>query len=67
MKPKKLKEGSTKYNKPMVEEVEKRILEVSVAEKSGSFESRRERDILTEALGNLKHHGRVRGVSSRKS
>ena len=42
-------------------------MEVSVAEKSGSFESRRERDILTEALGNLKHHGRVHGISSRRS
>ena len=65
MKPKKLKEGSTKYNKPMVEEVEKRILEVSVAEKSGSFEPRQERDVLTDTLGNPEHHSRVRGVSSR--
>ena len=37
-KPKKLKEGKTKYNEPKVKEVEKRILEVSAAEKSGSFE-----------------------------
>jgi hypothetical protein len=33
-----LKEGRTKYNELKVEEVEKRILEVSTAEKSGSFE-----------------------------
>ena len=67
MKPKKLKEGSTKYNKPMVEEVEKRILEVSVAEKSRSFKPCQERDVLTEVLGNTEHHGQVRGVSLRQS
>ena len=65
--PKKVKEGKTKYNKPKTEEVEKRILEVSVVEKSGSFEPRRERDVLTEALGNPEHHGHVRGVSLRQS
>ena len=37
---KKLKEGRTKYNEMKVKEVEKRILEVSTAEKSGSFEPR---------------------------
>jgi len=42
-------------------------LEVAAAEKGGSFEPRRERDILTEVLGNPEHHGRVHGISSRKS
>jgi hypothetical protein len=37
-RPKRLKEGRTKYNKPKIEEVEKRILEVAAAEKSRSFE-----------------------------
>jgi hypothetical protein len=64
-RPKKLKKGMTKYNEPKTEDVEKRILEVSAAEKSGSFEPCRERDILTEALGNPEHCGRIRGVSSR--
>ena len=60
-----MKEGKTKYNKLKTKEVEKRILEVSTAEKSGSFEPHRERDILTEALGNIEHCGCVRGVSLR--
>ena len=64
---KKLKEGRTKYNEPKVEEVVKRILEVSMAEKSGSFESCRQRDVLTEALVNPEHRGHIRGVSSRQS
>jgi hypothetical protein len=39
-----------------------------VAEQSGSFKPHRERDDqLAEVLENLKHHGCVRGVSSRKS
>ena len=66
-KPKKLKEGRTKYNEPKVEEVEKRILEVSIAKKNGSFESHRERDVLTKALGNPEHRGHVCGVSMRQS
>jgi hypothetical protein len=64
---KKLKEGRTKYNEPKDEEVEKRILEVSAAEKSESFEPHQERDILTKAQGNPEHRGHVRGVSSRQS
>ena len=47
--------------------MEKRILEVSVAKKSESFESRRERDVLTEALGNPEYRDHVHGVSSRQS
>ena len=49
------------------EEAEKRILEVTAAEKGRSFEPCRERDVLTEVLGNPKHCGRVRGVSLRQS
>jgi hypothetical protein len=49
------------------EEAEKKILAVAAAEQSGSFESHKERDQLAKALGNPKHCGRVRGVSSRKS
>jgi hypothetical protein len=41
--------------------VEKRILEIFAVEKSGSFEPRRERDVLTEALGNPENRGHIRG------
>ena len=40
-------------------------MEVSVDEKSGLFEPRQERDILTEALGNPEHCGHIHGVSLR--
>ena len=36
-------------------------------EKSGLFEPRQERDILTEALGNPEYRDHVHGVSSRQS
>jgi hypothetical protein len=54
-------------NEPNVEEVEKKMLEITVAERSGSFQPCREREALTKALGNLKHHSQVRGVSLRQS
>jgi len=38
--PKKLKESRTKYNDPKIKEVEKRIFQVTAAEKSGSFKPR---------------------------
>jgi hypothetical protein len=65
--PKKLKEGKTKFNDPRIEEAEKRILAVIAAAKRGEFEPRRERDVLTEVLGNPEHRGPVRGLGSRKS
>ena len=40
---------------------------VTAAEKRGSFEPHQERDVLTEALGDPKHRGRLRGISSRQS
>ena len=36
-KPKKLKEGKSKFNEPQTKDVEKRILEVAAAEKGRSF------------------------------
>jgi hypothetical protein len=64
---KKLKKGRANYKELKTEEVEKRILDVSMPKKSGSFEPHRERDILINVLGNPKHCGCVRGVSSRQS
>jgi len=39
---------------------------VAATEKSRSFEPRRERDVLTKALGNLEHRDCVHGISSRQ-
>jgi hypothetical protein len=66
-RPKKLKEGRTKYNEERTEEVEKAFLSVKAATDYGVFEPHRDHDELTEALGNPEHRGRVRCVSSRQS
>jgi len=50
-----------------IREVADKVLEASNLEKKGAFKSQRERDILTHALGNPEHSGRVRGFSSRIS
>ena len=66
-RPKKLKEGRTKFNEPWIEEAEKAIIAVTAAKESGSFEPRWDMDVLTMALGNAEHCGYVRSMSSRKS
>ena len=65
--PKKPKKGPAKGKSPAILAKEKKILEVAAACKSGAFSPRRERDVLTEALGNPEHRGRVRGLGSRMS
>jgi hypothetical protein len=64
---KKLKKGRTKFNEPKIKEAEKAIITATAAKDSGSFEPRRGMDVLTTALGNPEHRGRVRGMSSRMS
>jgi len=66
-RPKKLKQGQTKYNEPVTEEAEKALLAVAEAKQRGEFQPRYGHDELTEALGNPEHRGRVRGLSSRTS
>ena len=49
-RPKKLKEGRAKYNEPKAEEAEKALIAISAA---------KQYVVLTEALGNPEHCGRV--------
>ena len=48
-----------KYNEPRAEEVEKALLATKDAKERGVFTPRIEHDMLTEALGNPEHRGRV--------
>jgi len=66
-RPKKLKEGRKKYNEPRTKEAKKALPATKAAKEHGLFSPRREHDMLTEALRNPEHRGRVRGVSSRQS
>ena len=48
----------------MVEEVADTVKRIAAQASDGSFTRVRENDVLTEALENPEHRGRVRGVSS---
>lgn len=66
-RPKKLKEGRTKYNKPHTKEVEKVVIMITKVKECGVFEPHRYHDVQTEALGNTEHCSHVRGISSKQS
>jgi hypothetical protein len=51
----------------LVGEVSTKNQEYAEKRKKGEFEPRRENDILTAALGNPEHTGRVQGISSKIS
>jgi len=44
---------------PMVEEAAKNIFKVACKQQAGEFKPQREKDVLTLALGNPEHPGRV--------
>ena len=64
-KPKKLKEGASKFNEPKFEEVERAL--IKAAKSKDSFKVCRGQDLLTLALGTPEHRGRIRGMSSKMS
>jgi hypothetical protein len=59
-------EAGVSFDDPNVEEVVKNIYAMAAKQSQGSFKPQRERDILTACLGNPKHPGHVRGISSKK-
>ena len=54
------------FSDPMVEEAAKNIFAVAAKQQAGEFKPQREKDVLTVALGNPEHPGRVRGISSKE-
>jgi hypothetical protein len=50
----------------MLDEAAKSIFAVAAKHHEGLFKPRRERDILTVALGNPEHPSRVQGISSKE-
>ena len=52
-RPKKLKEGRTKFDEPQTEEADKALLAIKAAKECGEFKPLRDHDELAEALGNL--------------
>jgi hypothetical protein len=64
--PAKKANSSLSFADPMVEEAAKNIFKVAAKQKAGEFKPQREKDVLTVALGNPEHPGRVRGISSKE-
>lgn len=65
LKKQKKTETGMSFPDPMVEEAAAHIVQVAAKSKDGSFKLERERGILSVALGNPEHPGRVWGISSR--
>ncbi|KAL6650311.1 hypothetical protein ACP70R_009236 [Stipagrostis hirtigluma subsp. patula] len=57
-------DGEISFNSNEIQQVSHKVLEKVSESSEGSVTGVREHDILTEALGNPEHRGRVRGVSS---
>ena len=56
--------GDITFTSPLVANVADKVKRIAAQASDGSFTGVRENDILTEALENPEHRGRVRGVSS---
>ena len=56
--------GDITFSSPLVADVADKVKRIAAQASDGSFTGVRENDLLTEALDNPEHQGRVRGVSS---
>ena len=56
--------GNITFSSHLVAEVADKVKRIAAQASDGSFTRVRENDVLTEALENPEHRGRVRGVSS---
>nr|BAD33694.1 hydroxyproline-rich glycoprotein-like [Oryza sativa Japonica Group]BAD34162.1 hydroxyproline-rich glycoprotein-like [Oryza sativa Japonica Group] len=65
--PKITDEGKVSFEDPELQSIADKIENLSSSQKKGFFKPKREKDVLSTALGTPEHGGRVRGVSSKMS
>ena len=65
--PKITDEGKVSFEDPELQSVADKIENLSSSQKKGFFKPKREKDVLSTALGTPEHGGRVRDVSSKMS
>nr|CAH65898.1 OSIGBa0132G14.6 [Oryza sativa] len=65
--PKITDEGKVSFEDPELQSVADKIENLTSSQKKGFFKYKREKDVLSMALGTPEHGGRVRGVSSKLS
>ena len=63
----KIVKGKPKFDRPETEAVAERMLQLVELQKKGQFKTKREKDVLSTAIGSKEHGGRVRGMSSKLS
>jgi len=58
-------EGKSHFDKPETEAVVHKMYELTELQKEGNFSIKRDKDVLSTAIGTKEHGGRIRGVSSK--
>ena len=58
-------EGKPHFDKPKTEAVAQKMYDLTVLQKQGKFSVKRDKDVLSTAIGTKEHGGRIRGVSSK--
>jgi hypothetical protein len=58
-------DGKPKFDQPENESVAQKMYELTKLQKQGKFKAKREKDVLSTAIGSKEHGGRVRGLSSK--
>ena len=60
-------DGKPHFDEPQTEAVAQKIYELTDLQSQGKFKAKRDKDVLSTALGSKEHGGRVRGMSSKLS
>ena len=60
-------DGKAHFDTPETEAVTQKIYELAKLQCQGKFKAKRDKDVLSTAIGSKEHGGRVRGVSSKLS
>jgi hypothetical protein len=58
-------DGKPKFDQPETEAVAQKMYELTKLQKQGKFKAKRDKDVLSTAIGSKEHGGHVRGVFSK--
>ena len=60
-------DGKPHFDEPYTEAITQKMYELTDLQSQGKFKAKRDKDVLSTALGSKEHGGRVRGMSSKLS
>ena len=58
-------DGKPKFDQPETKAVADKMYKLTELQKEGKFKAKRDKDVLSTAIGSKEHGGRIRGVSSK--